>query len=757
MPSESEYWQEQYLDAIQWATTQWGGWFSILIPTNGDSIREEFYKIAQKFDPDHIVRYTPVFGDLQRWNPEEYRARADNEMSRLLAPHDSDTQTGIAEEIRRQLNASSFSLPPISQQVRDRLFEVSGFSDGQIIGVSLSQKSIVSFEAVEVLRVAQARLPIITPLMEGDSTSSLRIAAITGLLEPTNESLNPTTFYSQSGPIDPTYVPGSMRDRTSWQTHPREVSLFGCDFYQHSSRTLDSYRIVVGNTPEDFCIYYDLIRLCGFGVTWLPNVEEYNNNSLMMGAQSASLNSSSGVMATSFSLPEATVREICVRCWPDYARENQLPEFASVAMCTSEIEQPWHLWATCSVSNQQVLSCVEGQSVGTLRTPVPKALADADATKVKWVCEVEISNYLPPRSFVNADSLFNVHNSMGHSLASKSHVRISNLGLCFRCPNILIIGQDVTLNTWNPSLRFESDEDMLRRYFSVFGTKTSASDKGKYSRILIERSGGLGNLAEILQDDICQNILCVLSAGPPPKVHRNDPQMPHWLNGLDRWVATCLQLSGALGRQGFTEVSDQPPEQFDALVSASLDRLFSAQLVNRGFVLKCSSCDACLWYPLEVVGRTFRCERCRTEQVITSGHWRMPSAGPAMFYTLDEVALQFLTHNGELSVLMVQKVINEPGTTHWMLEADFRDEKGNSLESDAVICKNGDIWVCEASRTGSFADSNKVKRLSGLIRDAKCRGVILGTNKDDWDIGQIEQLKKVGNVRVMRRLPKAAS
>jgi hypothetical protein len=49
-------WQDTALRVIEFFATLWGGEHSIIVPTDGKSIAQEFWAILESFDPDYLFR-----------------------------------------------------------------------------------------------------------------------------------------------------------------------------------------------------------------------------------------------------------------------------------------------------------------------------------------------------------------------------------------------------------------------------------------------------------------------------------------------------------------------------------------------------------------------------------------------------------------------------------------------------------------------------------------------------------------------------
>ena len=56
-------WQHTCLRIIEIYSQLWGGAYNIIVPTDGNTIDEQFWTLLETFDPDHLYRYNKSLGD----------------------------------------------------------------------------------------------------------------------------------------------------------------------------------------------------------------------------------------------------------------------------------------------------------------------------------------------------------------------------------------------------------------------------------------------------------------------------------------------------------------------------------------------------------------------------------------------------------------------------------------------------------------------------------------------------------------------
>src|SRR4051812_35311759 len=61
--SADPHWYHSCLGIMEFCTKLWGGSHCVVIPTNGKTIRDEFWAILSSHDPDILYRYQPTCAD----------------------------------------------------------------------------------------------------------------------------------------------------------------------------------------------------------------------------------------------------------------------------------------------------------------------------------------------------------------------------------------------------------------------------------------------------------------------------------------------------------------------------------------------------------------------------------------------------------------------------------------------------------------------------------------------------------------------
>ena len=116
-------WQNTCVAIVEYLSQIWGGYHSIIVPTDGKTIGDIFWAMLSSFDPDVILRYQKTGADLARTKPDEFE--------RIVATHVENARLqgynhdGANLEIRKSLMGSfleQFSISPeLTKQLLLRL------------------------------------------------------------------------------------------------------------------------------------------------------------------------------------------------------------------------------------------------------------------------------------------------------------------------------------------------------------------------------------------------------------------------------------------------------------------------------------------------------------------------------------------------------------------------------------------------------------------------------------------------------------
>jgi len=86
-------WMQSCLRIIEWTTCVWGGWYSCIIPTDGNTLEERFWEILEEFDPDYIRAYQKLGRDIKIASPERFQIQVEAQFNQFVKDYpDSDNE-----------------------------------------------------------------------------------------------------------------------------------------------------------------------------------------------------------------------------------------------------------------------------------------------------------------------------------------------------------------------------------------------------------------------------------------------------------------------------------------------------------------------------------------------------------------------------------------------------------------------------------------------------------------------------------------
>jgi hypothetical protein len=65
--------------------------YSCIVPTDGKTISEEFWRLLEDFDPDYVYTYRKTMIDIKASRPDECNAWVQRQVDAFIAKHPVDT------------------------------------------------------------------------------------------------------------------------------------------------------------------------------------------------------------------------------------------------------------------------------------------------------------------------------------------------------------------------------------------------------------------------------------------------------------------------------------------------------------------------------------------------------------------------------------------------------------------------------------------------------------------------------------------
>jgi hypothetical protein len=665
------HWESSCLRVLEYFTRLWGGCGNIIVPTDGKVISPLFWRILERFDPDYLDAYARTGRDVEIEEPAKFEQAYERNIAAWEQQISAKTDQNAAKTIRENLRQSVVTPFGIStelqHELRDRLAPFY-LQEWIVEAGSLVAGSVPHHPHVDVMDILPyaAHSKRVMRVSGAAPFPQLWWASSFGSINPEMQgqlaTLNVDT-YEYGGSIEEYKLlislgvkgheeVGSARFLTNksfstiqgiLQSAPVRLSMTGLGYYR-SIRHQDATELVIaiaGARIEDFALYYALSRMKS-RVVWIPTsvLEQllgppltsrvidpawYFTNDLASLARGNNQRYGGLKLLSATLTPEqleqvkAGLSEIAV---------SHLNQCQIVAPAQVIPEEPIRHYETNNVSDLRSFAVPEDGMIRLFETPVPKSIAEVNPSKHRWLTELNIRQYQAPRHYVLGESM------MGSSSFTTKDVRISSNGPAYFCPSWYILGgASAESSVPRPTIHILEPLEIFRDVARPTGLSCAISDKGFYAENACLKFGGLDKLAAFLRSRNGQLFTKAFLDKTKPG---EDDHLKGALLGDKRRYFDLNSLAATLGSE--TEAAQ------------ILDRLSSAAVLYRGFILQCQYCRRADWFPLRELSDSFTCKRCHREQVFTQRHWRYPNQ-PHLHYQLDELVYLGLEHNMQVPLL----------------------------------------------------------------------------------------------------------
>jgi hypothetical protein len=276
-------------------------------------------------------------------------------------------------------------------------------------------------------------------------------------------------------------------------------------------------------------------------------------------------------------------------------------------------------------------------------------------------------------------------------------------------------------------------EEIVETLFSCGGfSRVERSSAAKYHLSFIHRTGSFEEAIHYLANSSYRELLTLLS-------DNSNRNRPGWI--LDepskRRALHHLHLRQVLGTVTPPETTEYFKTDSDKLPEEALD-LLKKNLLERGFLLKCSSCSFNSWYPAEHVGQTFECARCFQAQVYESN--------PLWLYKLPEVIFQGFEDNMQVPLLTLGYLKHmSHHSFEWVPDSNiYWIENGKELHRNVdILCIcDGKLYVGEA-KSNDEVKADQFSFYEEVCRRVAIDGIVFATSEPKWRQGTEHRIKQL--------------
>lgn len=781
--SNDKYWKSYVKNLIGSFSMAWGGEYFLIIPTDGKTIDERFWTILEQYSPDIIARYIPSIMDLEDADPARYKLIKDNWYAKWNDIQVSDSweieekwpEAARGTELKSTVEASD----ELKQQLKNRL---SPFGlDDHIVSENIWGNQFPGYPLTNILEINKnAKKPIeriTVPLKVQNPELNLLAISRTGylnadlieqyekksikVLEMSNETRVSSYIEMLEGKENSRGYARSylMREEDGKalpedfdSTFPFKNSMLNLTRYYRTDihdKNKENFKVIVGDTFEDFCLYYNLSRIHD-GVTWIPDglLRETNNLSIKI---------QNDETEQKFSDDNSALTQLIYILNSQVRFGHSEKEFELISMsltrrqlgyrkrymqrlCLFDADQ-FGKYLNIEDSNKNDVKCVfrviesdnfhqqqdvifkDGQSMGRFQTPKPKHYFEIDPNEHRWITQLEVENYqLPPLPYLSELTF--------SSLMKGYDCRVSIDGLAYFCPNPILFGGDVDTVLVKPKLSILSPSEFFMHYFAQNGYSTQLSDKGSYLKDTIDKFGGLEATANFFKLESTRKMFDQYLFNNKVDYEVDKENLRH----LDVDSRTYLSFKAFSKFVGTDEDT-----------SKVLDSLVTSSVLYRGYIFKCDNCRRTDWYGIEDVSRTFKCKRCEKVQNYTHSEW-LWSSEPVWYYRLAETVYQFYRSHSYITAIVLDKIRSESKESFMYLsESDIIDSDGNKKEIDIIALSDGKIILGECKDTKpAVKDIGKYLYLYKRLKYKPAR-FILATTEDHVSESIDELLSQIKN------------
>ena len=750
-------WQDTILRIIEWFSTCWGGAYSLISPTDGNNIDDEFWLLMEIFDPDYIYYYQKTMLDIKLSRPDEYKnwlKREADDFKEKNPESNPDDTIAFMDKQSANIGIEHFTISDtLEAELKKRLNPFEGI----IHKLDAASRPIypltdlsITFEGMNTSQ------RILSPQIEASKELQLCLHSIVGkasdrLIESkydgrTSEYLYEYFPHSWNEESVHKLIQTALRKENDFWMMPYPMTMVGLSYYHKTAGFEKKPVIILGDTIKDFCIYYNLSRLQSNTywlsmktlnsyiekskregkvlfegetsyVLWLKNAIE---NVFRKLKQKIFLYSTS-LGEAEFTLLKRTFDEVTVIIMEG---EKPISNYIEIQSDIAKLLQDvMRVYQEDVPKKTYIEQFFQGESVNFLNTPIPKKFPKIPPYGHFWITDVIIDGYLPAhiKSLGEKTIIYKDYHS--------NLTRVSLEGFSYFCPyfgyfygwggieNILV----------RPKLKLFDDFTIVEELFKENNYFIRYSDKGDYHREICGKFGNFDKLAEFVADEKRRNLLlkyCDESNSEEGEGIFVDGRRYLWFDEIKRFFET--------------ETRD------------IIDNLLENKILYRGFIFKCEKCRNADWYSVEEVNNTFKCSRCNTEQIYKQNHWRKPPEEPRWYYKLDEVVYQGIKHNMHVPVLAIRK-LKKTATDgfHYAPEIEIRKDPTSEkpdLELDFITIIDGKVLIGEATKENELSsNANEEREQLTNLRDitlaVQAKKVVLATFSNEWS----ERTKKTVN------------
>jgi len=722
------HWQSTCVRVIEFFSQVWGGHYNIIVPTDGKTVDPPFWGILRAFDPDYVYSYRLSGRDIKINEPAKFEALLERSMA-----GSQGGDRGFFEEALEEAQYTDFDISnELCGQIKRQLIPF--FFEGGEIVTRFSSGAVPHFPITSTLDLLPSGSSDMPPVIEffqrsTDRISDLWLASAFGALSSGYQNaLSDARVLYRAADINDSNFGGTIVEAAEWDRISRLVPFWLCkqDVSFYRSVRFPSHEepalVILGDALEDFCLSQCLARLRG-GTVWFPSsLIEQSGYSRQLANLVMHLHRRAGNQRVAFwslSTPRDGLEQVVTR-----VESSGLRGYAAVGYEPGRVLSYPRFGLARQASPKQLAGQFFGNTlVGFIETPKP--IGFSHPTKHRWITDIEISGYLPPRHPDLAAQMVGVP-------GDTQDVRTSQRGWSYCCPHEgTYFGGELDEVLIRPTLKILEVPEILRRLGGSCELRFSPSEKGAFARDSIAKFGSLEHAARFLRDERHRRLLDkFLSKDKVPKGTFDEGD---YVRG--RRYLGLIAFETILGsRDG---------------AATLIDDLLQKHVLHRGFIFKCTSCRNADWYSIAKVSDLFECSRCGSSQLYRRENWIRPEE-PSWYYKLDELVYQGYSQGMVAPILTNDYLRANSSSFQFASEQEVfeRDATEPSMEIDVCAVADGRLLIGEAKGSSSIENSAKerhkvIEKYRDLAQKLGVHRVVFSTLANEWTPGTASDLEQV--------------
>lgn len=707
-----------------------------IIPTDGHSIAEPFWKILEAFDPDYLFHYQPVGQDLKNHNSDRY-ADAVERFAAGFTDEGEEMTSELKKQAEKKARDKSIDGLEVSSSLEDKIVKrLNPFHRESVICRRSKGRTGVPHQLTNVTEIASsadleethyfdlsvlpAELRLLATSVIGDSS---------GLIEGISErGVDPEVQEITLNNLD-SLLQKAWDPKRNDLRFPYDLTNLHCTsaYRSHITRVEEPDVIVLGSSLEDYCLYQSLYSLKAH-VYWIPELPKSTEQATAEQENEAALHrlrwrvstvikstgphrgeQSSLISKSADSEQLSRVRDQIGEDIIISRRDPEIEDFISISDgIDSFLSYRREVFERDNIGHGSVMQFDNGESIDGVSTPQPKHFEAASLYDHQWITDLEIEDYNLPRAAEFGPQTVDIH------LYDSEYVRATRRGFSYVCPHHTHFGKPPIPN---PTIRLTRPLNLFQTLFGKAEYHVQPSDKGDFQTQVLRRVDGLDELSHLL---LRPEIRSILNCYAKTEASTPDGTVVH-LQGNSR---------SYLSFRGVQEIV----EELDSDTPSLIDELTDLGFLRRGLVLQCQFCRNANWYDLEELGQSFRCERCRQTQQIRQPHWKQPEDGPNWYFELDEVVYQYYQNNTHVTTLALGALQEDSNSFLFAPELEIRDDPDKSdpvFEIDICAIVDGQIIIGEASISPTKGEDD-VDPYITLAGQVGAQTVVFASLNSEW-------------------------